>query len=214
MTPIRFLFDYLSPYAYLAWAQLPELGRRHARAVEPVPVLLAGLLNASGGKGPAEVPAERAYLILDISRISNALSVPLSLPPSHPFNPLLPLRATLAAPAEARGALVSELFTAVWGRGEDITRPEAVLRAAESAELDGRALLERAGSSEGKEALRAATEQAVREGVFGVPSMQVDGSLFWGCESLPYLERYLGGKERLAPKLQEQWRNLRPSASR
>ncbi len=56
LAPLRFCFDYLSPYAYLAWTRMPALAARHGRAVEPVPVLLAGLLNALGSVGPAEIP--------------------------------------------------------------------------------------------------------------------------------------------------------------
>ena len=48
--PLRFCLDYLSPYAYLAWTRMPALAARHGRVVEPVPVLLAGLLNALGSE--------------------------------------------------------------------------------------------------------------------------------------------------------------------
>ena len=40
---IRFLFDYISSNAYLAWTQLPKLAARYGAVVEPVPVLFAGL---------------------------------------------------------------------------------------------------------------------------------------------------------------------------
>jgi len=33
----------------------------------------------------------------------------------------------------------------------------------------------------------------VAAGVFGVPSLVVDGRLFWGLDSLPMLRRYLEG---------------------
>ena len=53
--PVTFYFDYISPYAYLAWTQIHRLAERNGRGVDPVPVLFAALLDANGQKGPAEI---------------------------------------------------------------------------------------------------------------------------------------------------------------
>ena len=54
---IRFYFDYISPNAYLAWTQLPKLAERNGCSIEPVPVLFAGLLEATGSWGrPKSLP--------------------------------------------------------------------------------------------------------------------------------------------------------------
>ena len=42
MGAFRFHFDFLSPYAYLAWTQVHAIAERHGREVEAVPVLFAG----------------------------------------------------------------------------------------------------------------------------------------------------------------------------
>ena len=89
---IRFHFDFISPYAYLAWTQIHALAARHGRSVEPVPVLFAALLDHHGTKGPAEIPAKRRYLMFDVVRKARALGVPIGPPPAHPFDPLLALR--------------------------------------------------------------------------------------------------------------------------
>jgi 2-hydroxychromene-2-carboxylate isomerase len=68
VSAIRFCFDFISPYAYLAWTQVHALADRHGRAVEPVPVLFAALLDHHGTVGPAEVPAKRRYLMFDVVR--------------------------------------------------------------------------------------------------------------------------------------------------
>src|SRR4051812_27247422 len=70
---ITFLLDYISPYAYLAWTQIHKLAEKYDHAVEPMPVLFAGLLNASGQKRPAEVPLERNYIIKNLYRTTSAL---------------------------------------------------------------------------------------------------------------------------------------------
>src|ERR1700754_987264 len=89
---LRVYFDFISPYAYLAWTQLPGLAARHGCTIEPIPVLFAALLEHHGTRGPAEVPAKRRYLLVDVAPKARALGVPVGLPPHHPFNPLLALR--------------------------------------------------------------------------------------------------------------------------
>ncbi|MDD5030690.1 MAG: DsbA family protein [Rhodoferax sp.] len=42
-----------------------------------------------------------------------------------------------------------------------------------------------------KAQLQANTDQALELGVFGVPTVEVDGKLFWGFDALPMLAAYL-----------------------
>ena len=45
-----------------------------------------------------------------------------------------------------------------------------------------------------KDELRAATEEAIAQGVFGVPSFGLDGRVFWGLDALPMLADALRGE--------------------
>jgi 2-hydroxychromene-2-carboxylate isomerase len=151
----------------------------------------------------------------DVVRLAQALGVAIEPPATHPFNPLVALRATACvADSTARWRLVDALYGAAWVRGERIDLAPVVGRAATEAGLDGAALLERAASAEAKAGLRGATESAVAAGVFGVPTMLVDGELFWGFDSLPLLERFLAGEGAVDPALVERWRRVKPSATR
>lgn len=215
MRRIRFHFDFLSPYAYLAWTQIHALAERAGAGVEPAPLLFAGLLNHHGQKGPAEIPNKRIYVFKDSLRRARLLGVPLAPPPSHPFNPLLALRAVLAAPADRRRALIDALFAATWGdaveRGVD--RPEVVRAAGRAAGIEGD-LVELASAQDVKDALRAATEEAIEAGVFGVPTMRVGGELFWGLDSFDLLELHLRGEDPLSPELLARMRAVPSSAER
>ena len=215
MQQIRFHFDFLSPYAYLAWTQLHALADRTGASVEPAPVLLAGLLNHHGQKGPAEIPAKRIYVFKDTLRRAALLGVPIAPPPSHPFNPLLALRAVLAAPEDNKRALVDALFAATWGHAAEkgVERPEVVRAAARAAGIDAD-LVELASTQPIKDALRASTEEAIAAGVFGVPTMRVGGELFWGLDSLDLLELHLRGEDPLTPDVLARMRDLRASAAR
>lgn len=212
---IRFLFDYVSPYAYLASTQIRALARRHARDVEAAPVLFAPMLDTTGSRGPAEVPSKRAYMFKDVERLARMLGVPVEPPATHPFNPLTALRVTRCVPAgEDRWRVVDALYAATWVRGLRVDQPDVVARVASEAGADGAALLQRAASTEAKDGLRTATEEAIAAGVFGVPTMLVDGELFWGVDSLQLLERFLGGERAMDAERLERWRRVTPSATR
>jgi|GEM_PF-45418 len=214
-SPLRFHFDYLSPYAYLAWTQVHALATRHGRAVEPVPVLFAALLDAWGTKGPAEVPPKRAYVFKDVVRSARRLDVPIAPPPSHPFNPLLALRASsLPMEPAQRLALVSALFRETWGGGRGVTEPSVIASCANDSWLDGGDIVRRANEPAAKDRLRAQSARAVEEGVFGVPTVLVDGECFWGLDALPHLEAHLRGDDPVDEALLQRWGHVAPTAVR
>ncbi|MBJ6759488.1 DsbA family protein [Myxococcaceae bacterium JPH2] len=213
--PLRFYFDYISPYAYLAWTRMPALAARHGRALEPVPVLFAGMLNALGSIGPAEIPPKRVWVFKQTFRLAHDLGVPFAPPPAHPFNPLLALRVTAAvSEPEARARLISALYAATWGGGTGIETPEQVGAVIASVGLDAPALLAAARSDEVKERVRRDTEAALAAGAFGVPSVLADGELFWGQDSLGHLEQFLRGEDPLTAADLARWQHLPASASR
>lgn len=212
---VRFYFDYISPNAYLAWTQLPTIARIPGVTIEHVPVLYAAMLNAHGLLGPAETAPKATWMFKNVVRKAVLLHVPINPPAFHPFNPLLALRVS-SAPIEdsKRPLLIEALFRAVWVRGLHISEPEVVKRVADEAGLDGAALLESSQHPETKARLRAATDDAITRGVFGVPSMTVGEEVFWGYDDFPYLERFLSGTDSLDPKEWLRWSTRTASAVR
>jgi 2-hydroxychromene-2-carboxylate isomerase/predicted enzyme related to lactoylglutathione lyase len=214
--PIRIFLDYLSSNAYLAWTQLPALAQRFGRAIEPVPVLFAGLLEAHGQMGPAEVLPKAWWMAKNNLRKAALLGVPLHPPAFHPFNPLLALRVTsLPMDTAARARLVGGLLRGVWAERRHVSDPSVVAQIASEAGLDGAALVAAAQQPEAKAALRKQTDDAIALGVFGVPTVIVDGELFFGFDDFPFLERFLAGGDPLDRSALAEWaRPQRPSAMR
>jgi 2-hydroxychromene-2-carboxylate isomerase len=200
---MRFYFDFISPYAYLGWTQIHALAARHGATVEPVPILFAALLAHGQTRGPAEIPAKRAYIYKDIKRLAATIGVALEPPPTHPFNPLLALRVATAEPRT-----IDALFAAAWGTGEGVETEQQVARA-----LPG-FYLARASEPAIKQQLRDATDGAIAAGVFGVPTVLAGGELFWGCDSLPHVERFLDGHDPITPEYAAKIGMLAPSATR
>ena len=210
-TTIRFYFDYISSNAYLAWTQLPKLAARYGCTIEPVPVLFAGLLGAHGQLGPAEIPAKALWMAKNNYRKAVQLGVPLNPPAFHPFNPLLALRvSSLPLETAKRAALITALFEAVWVRCLHVSESAIVGRIGDEIGLSGSALVAAAQQDDYKALLRRQTDDAIARGVFGVPSMDVAGELFWGFDDFPFLELFLAGKDPAATI--ENWSG-RPRAS-
>lgn len=212
---LRFHFDFLSPYAWLAWTQVHALAARHGRAVEPVPTLLAALLSRWGHKGPAEIPPKRVWVFKDTVRKAHRLGVPLVPPPAHPFNPLVALRvASLPLAAEEQRRVIDALFHATWAGGPGVGEAETVARVLDEAGFDGAALVAAAGTPEAKERLRQQTEAALAAGVFGVPTILVDHELFWGLDAFPDVDDFLAGHDPVDPAWLARWEHLPATATR
>ena len=212
---VRFLFDYISPNAYIAWTQIRELAGRRQASVEPVPVLFAALLAANGLSGPAEIPAKWRWMLRDILRKAARLGIALRPPQSHPFNPLLPLRASCADLADdTRERLIDGLFAAIWVDGRRPDDPCVVADVARKVGIDGADLVASAQGADAKQRLRRQTDDAVRRGVFGVPTMIVGDEIFWGYDDFAHLENFLDGCDTLERDALDEWARVQPSASR
>ncbi len=181
-TTVEFYFDPVSPYAWLAAEQLARVTAAGGH-IKCRPVLLAALLNAHGTKGPAEVPAKRAYVFRDVMRQAKQLNLPFRGPPCHPFNPLAALRTILAIEGDAqRLALTHRLLAAVWAEGIDLADPDSLSAVLVGSGFDADALRAAAATPEVKQRLRRTTQEAIEVGVFGVPTFRLQGELFWGAD--------------------------------
>jgi 2-hydroxychromene-2-carboxylate isomerase len=97
MKHITFYLDFISPYAYLAFEQLPEALMGHSTSVTYKPVLFGALLKHHGQLGPAEIPGKREWAYRQVLWLAHQHGLELQLPATHPFNPLALLRLALAA---------------------------------------------------------------------------------------------------------------------
>ena len=183
MRPLTLYFDFISPFSYIAFKRLHELPRDVA--VELRPVLFAAMLNHHGQKGPAEIPAKRLWSYRWCTWWAQELDIPFRFPASHPFNPLHHLRLAIAAGPNREN--VGRIFEAIWTTGVDPGDAAAFKALARDLGVDEAKL----ASSEVKDRLRRNTEGALERGVFGVPTYDIDGELFWGADALGFVNAFL-----------------------
>lgn len=188
MKHIDFYLDFISPYAYLAFEQLPKALEGLSYEVAYKPVLFAALLKHHGQLGPAEIPGKREWTYRQALWHAQTAGLPMQMPSAHPFNPLGLLR--LATACGPNRFVCETLFRHAWRGGADAADAGRlqVVQQQLAPQRDP-------NSQEVKDALKAATEEAIAAGLFGVPTMAVDGKLFWGYDALPMLREYLEGHE-------------------
>ncbi len=183
--PALWYFDVISPFAHLALTRLNAI--RAQRPIALRPIVFGGVLKAWGQLGPAEIAPKRVHTYRLATHKAQSMGVPFRFPPAHPFNPLAMLR--LLTALNGNEAAVTTAFRLVWGEGRDVNDPAVLREVADAAgRLDALALI---GEPAVKDRLRQATEEAVAAGVFGVPSLVIDGEVFWGVDAMPMAQDYL-----------------------
>ncbi len=188
---VTFYYDVVCPYAYLASTQIEAMAARVGAEIEWVPVLLGGIFRAIGQKDvPARAmpPAKQHLNLLDMKRYAEYYGVPLRLHSRHPLRSVEAMRMLHTVDGAARVALTKALYRAHFVDHRDID-DRAVL--AEYGDIS------RVDSPDIKDALRAATDRAVLDGAFGVPTFVVEQAgrrfLFWGQDRLFFVEKALSG---------------------
>ena len=186
MKRIVFHFDLISPFAYLAFERLPQVLEGIDYEVEYRPLLLAGLLQHWKNVGPAEIEPKRVWTFRHVHWFAQQHSVAIDTPATHPFNPLALLR--LAVACGPNRHVVQRLLQHVWVGGHEAGDAQRLTEL--TADLAPR---RDPASDDVKAELRGRTEAAAAAGIFGVPTFELDGRLFWGLDSLPMLRDALAG---------------------
>src|SRR5690349_21521953 len=184
---VDWYFDFISPFAFLQ----ADLLASHPLPLPIVckPVLFAGLLEHWGQLGPAEIEAKRRFTYRYCLWRADTLGIQMRFPPAHPFNPLKLLRLAIAAGNNFDICL--SLFRFVYCDGLSADDAPAWQRLTEGLALpDADA---RVAAGEVKDQLRQNGEEALRSGVFGVPTLIAGEELFWGVDATEMCRAYLAG---------------------
>lgn len=86
MTRIELFYDVVSPWSYIAFEVLFRLEKEWDVNITLQPVFLAGIMQATGNKPPATVPAKASYGFVDLARTGKHYGIPISMPSVFPTN--------------------------------------------------------------------------------------------------------------------------------
>ena len=194
---LEFIFDFVSPNAYLAWYPVKDIVARTGATLEVTPVFLGGMHRLTGNAPPfqrdAGVKGKNEYAMLEMRRfIARHGLDKFTMHPQFPFNSVTLQRMLLAVEGERRVALADALLPAIWEQGVALDDTAALGAVLTAAGFDPQALLAATQDAAIKQRLIDNTEDAVNRGTFGIPTFYVDGAMFFGKERLNQVEEELG----------------------
>jgi 2-hydroxychromene-2-carboxylate isomerase len=182
----------LSDWAYLGGTRFIQMAARHGVRVNHIPMRMQDVFAGSGGIVLANRASQRqAYRITELKRWRARLGMPLNIEPRY-FPADVDLASCMVIAGQCLGFSVADFVNAVmraiWGEDQNPADPAVLAAIAEQCSLDGRALIEAAGSQAVQAEYRDNTARALAAGVFGSPFYVFRGELFWGQDRLDMLE--------------------------
>lgn len=192
--PIRFHFDFSSPYAYIASREIDALAAKHGRQVVWRPMLLGAAFKAMGAMPIAEVPLKGVYSIREFARSARFHGAPYRQPTPFPVSTVSAARVFLWLDARdpvAAKRLAAAFFEAYFVESLNISLADVVVAVAVRQGLAADEVTAAMSNPAIKDALKAEVDAALAAGVFGSPFFFVDGEPFWGADRLDQMDRWL-----------------------
>ena len=189
---IEFFFDCSSPWTYLAFHNLQPLAAELKVPVRWRPILVGGVFNAVNPSVYAArdnpVAAKSDYTLKDLQDWAREAGLAIKMPPSvFPVNSVKAMRGCCWL--EPQGRLVpfaTAVFEAYWGRDEDISQDEVLASICRGCGIDPQAFFATIADPGVKAQLKANTDELIRRGGFGSPTIFVGGDdMYFGNDRLP-----------------------------
>jgi 2-hydroxychromene-2-carboxylate isomerase len=195
---IEFFFDVSSPWTYLAFTAVQPLAAETGARLLWRPILVGGIFNTVNPSVYASrdnpVPAKQAYMRKDLADWARLAGLAIRFPPSvFPVNSVKAMRGCLWL--ESQGKLVPfarAAFAAYWGGDRDISQDSVLAELCESLGIEPKRFFAGIAETAVKDQLRANTEELMRRGGFGTPTLFLDGDdMYFGNDRLPLLRAAL-----------------------
>ncbi|NWQ75620.1 GSTK1 transferase, partial [Columbina picui] len=206
-TLVEFFYDVISPYSWLGFEVLCRYQHIWNIDLRFRPAFLSGIMQATGNKPPAMLPKRAEYLLKDIKRMAEYYQVPVQIS-GGAFQRVLGtsnlgamrfITAVEMTHPQYLEPLSREFWMRFWSQHEDISQPEDIMAVAGRAGLSSEVAqkqLETISSPAVKNRLKETTEEALKYGAFGVPTVvaHFNGKphLFFGSDRLELLGSIIG----------------------
>jgi 2-hydroxychromene-2-carboxylate isomerase len=188
---IEFFFDCSSPWTYLAFHNVQPLAAEFRVPIRWRPVLVGGIFNAVNPSVYAmrenPVPPKRDYMLKDLQDWAREARLHIVFPPRvFPVNSVKAMRACIVLDAQDKLLpFATEVFEAYWGRDEDISQDAVLAQVCARAGVEAAPLFAAIAQAEVKEQLKLNTDEVMRRGGFGSPTIFVNGTdMYFGNDRL------------------------------
>ncbi len=185
---IRFFYDIVCPYAYLASTQIHQL--LPYAEIQWVPILLGGIFKQlQAPQVPAQhmSPAKQLMNQVELYRWAKQWQIPFSFSEHHPQRTVETMRFLCAIEDQNLLQQATKLLYAYYWQKQEKLSTALLDQISIELGLD-QGLWARESS---KQRLIDQTQEAYALGVFGVPSFVIDQEIFWGQDRLNLLIEYI-----------------------
>lgn len=194
---VEYFFDCSSPWTYLSYTRIETICADHRAELTWKPFLLGGVFNAINQSVYEQranpVPAKARYYQKDLQDWAKLHGIIIGNPPVFPVNSVKAMRGCFVA--EQAGCLseyAGKVFAAYWSELQDISLDEVIAPIVESCGMDITDFFGKISQDDYKQRLRDNTDELIRRGGFGSPTMFVDGDdMYFGNDRLILLESRL-----------------------
>jgi 2-hydroxychromene-2-carboxylate isomerase len=197
MARLEFFFDCSSPWTYLAFSQIEQVGAEAGAELIWRPILVGGVFNEVNESVYEQranpVPVKLHYYGKDLQDWARHCGIRIGQPPVFPVNSVKAMRGVFVAAAHDRVAPYARaVFESYWGDLEDISQDAVLERIVARVGLDRDEFFGAIAKPEFKQRLRANTDELIARGGFGSPTMFVDGDdMYFGNDRLPLVREAL-----------------------
>ena len=186
---VEFYFDFISPYAYLAYKKIQSLPKNIK--IKYKPVLLGALHNLEGITAPAFIKPKLKHMISDCDLIANKNKSNFIWNSKFPINSLSVMRGYLFINAKNRELYMNVMFDAYWKDNLDISNEKILKNLLEKCKINSIKFFDGIKDLKIKDELKSITQEAHDKGIFGAPTFVVNNKIFWGQDRLEFaLEEY------------------------
>jgi len=197
MKKIDFYFDFASPNAYFGFNVLKKFPQKYDCEINYIPVLLGGIFKSTNNKPPMEqffgVLNKNEYQSLEMERFVNRHGLTkFKMNPHFPVISLQIVRGAIAA--EMDGYLedyIEKVLVHMWEEPKKMDDPEVIKAAFDESGFDSEKLLEQMQDPDVKAKLISNTEDAVKRGLFGIPTFFIDDEMYFGKDTIWMIEEIL-----------------------
>ncbi|MDM4769006.1 2-hydroxychromene-2-carboxylate isomerase [Solimonas sp. SE-A11] len=185
---LQFWFEFASTYSYLTAMRVEQAAAQAGVELEWRVFLLGPIFKSQGwNDSPFNLyPVKGQYMWRDMERGCEKLGLSLRRPSTFPRNGLLAARVACRFSGEPwLPAFVRAVYTANFAQDHDIADAAVIADCLVQAGVsDAATVLTAAQAPESKQKLATQTDEAIRLGVFGAPSLVAGSELFWGNDRL------------------------------
>ena len=194
---LEFFFDCSSPWTYIAFERALAIFSSSDLEIVWKPILVGGVFNTVNQDvyetRANPVPAKLEYMRKDLQDWAGLAGLKIGWPPVFPVNSVKAMRgAHFALEYDALVPYARAVFRRYWGDLADISQDDELRSIVTSVGLDEDAFFTTIVTQACKDKLRETTDELMRRGGFGSPTMYLDGDdMYFGNDRLELIRSRL-----------------------